>query len=206
MVLEARKTAARGESIVKEVLAATLVELGRVGYRALRIEDVAVRANVHKTTVYRRWPTKEGLVRETMATTMEERIPMPNTGSLRGDLLHVATQLVAFFTSANGEALVRMMMSERSDDELRAIVDSLRSAKDAVPRQILERAVARGELGGDVDGELLMTTLVGSLHHSIFARCQNPPRVRVEALVDLLLYGATARPPTPSAAAVEERG
>lgn len=189
---EAKKPTTRGEPVVREVLAATLEELGRVGYRALRIEDVAVRANVHKTTIYRRWPTKEELVRETMRTTLEERIPAPNTGSLRGDLLQVATQMVAFFTSVSGEALVRMMMTERAEDELRKIVDSLRTAKEAVPRQIFERAKARGELRDDVDGDLLMTTLVGSLHHSIFALCRTPSGARVAALVELLLHGAAA--------------
>jgi AcrR family transcriptional regulator len=192
---EVKKTASRGEPVVKEVLAATLEEIGRVGYRALRIEDVAARANVHKTTVYRRWPTKQDLVRETMLATIEEQIPPPNTGSLRGDLLQVANQMVGFFTSVNGEALVRMMMTERAEDDLRKITDSLRSAKEAVPRQIVDQATLRGELREGVDFDMLMTTMVGSLHHSIFAMSRKPSKAGVEALVDLLLYGAAVRGP-----------
>jgi AcrR family transcriptional regulator len=35
---------------------ATAEELSRVGYAAMRVEDVAARSGVHKTTIYRRWP------------------------------------------------------------------------------------------------------------------------------------------------------
>jgi AcrR family transcriptional regulator len=187
-----KKVATRGEPVVKDVLSATLAELGHVGYHALRIEDVAVRANVHKTTIYRRWPTKEELVRECLHDAFTENLQMPDTGSLRGDLLVVATQLLEFFSSANGQALVRMMMSESAEGELRKIVDSLRDAKERAPRQMIERAIARGQLPDGFDGELLMTTLVGSLHHAVFARCLAPSQVHVGPLVDLLLYGAVA--------------
>ena len=57
----------RGEPVVQRVLDATIAEMARVGYRALRIEDVAARAGVNKTTVYRRWPEKGALLREALA-------------------------------------------------------------------------------------------------------------------------------------------
>jgi AcrR family transcriptional regulator len=188
-----KTTASRGEPVVQHVLEATMQELGRVGYRALRIEDVAARANVHKTTIYRRFPTKEDLVHAALQATFEESIPPPNTGSLRGDLLTVARSMLEFSVSPNGHALVRMMMTEGAEDGLRSIVDRLRTAKERGPEQIVERARARGELRDGLDGELLLTTLIGSLHHAIFVRCRPPQAVNVEALVDLLLYGATPR-------------
>ena len=65
------------------VLSAVLQELSRVGYRGLRIEDVALRAGVNKTTVYRRWPTKIELVRAALVCDSTCRIPHPDTGTLR---------------------------------------------------------------------------------------------------------------------------
>jgi AcrR family transcriptional regulator len=186
----AKKTAARGEPIVKDVLAATLEELGRVGYRALRIEDVAARANVHKTTIYRRWPEKADLVRETLQTMFDERTSAPDTGSLRGDLLEIGNQVLTLASSGYGQALIRMAMTEGASGDLREIVDSVRSRKDAMRRKILDRARARGELRPEVDGELLMTTLVGSIHHSIFAMGCAPSAIDVTALVELLVFGA----------------
>ncbi len=189
-ITPAKKTAARGEPIVKDVLAATLEELGRVGYHALRIDDVAARANVHKTTIYRRWPEKVDLVRDTLLSTFEDSFTPPDTGSLRGDLLAIARQVLALSTTGYGQALIRLAMTERTNGDLRNIVDSLRSAKEATRRQILDRARARGELRPDVDGELLMSTMVGSIHHSIFSIGRAPRELALEPLVDLLLHGA----------------
>ena len=63
MTARAKQRVVRGAPIVRRTLAAAVDELGRVGYVDLRVEDVARRAKVNKTTVYRRWPTKEDLVR-----------------------------------------------------------------------------------------------------------------------------------------------
>ena len=52
------RTGGRSERVVRDVLRAAIEELSTNGYSALRVEDVAARAGVNKTTVYRRWPTK----------------------------------------------------------------------------------------------------------------------------------------------------
>src|SRR5262245_40170336 len=92
---EGRGPLVRGEAVVRGVLTAALEELGQTGYGALRIEDVAARAGVNKTTVYRRWPTKEDLVRAALLAMTVDKFVVPNTGSLRGDLLEMARRMVA---------------------------------------------------------------------------------------------------------------
>jgi AcrR family transcriptional regulator len=70
----ARKQIRRNELVAK-VFQATLAEVGRVGVEHLSIEEVAERADVNKTTIYRRWPTPEGLahhVREAVAAGLAE--------------------------------------------------------------------------------------------------------------------------------------
>src|SRR3984885_1261290 len=84
----------RSARVVAEVLRATAEELARVGYAALRMEDVARAAGVNKTTVYRRWPTKMRLVAEAMRHERERRSVAPDTGSLREDLRVMLTALV----------------------------------------------------------------------------------------------------------------
>lgn len=59
-----------------DVLAATLDALAVVGYPSLRLEDVATRAGVHKTTVYRHWPTKAELVTDALLDRSQQRIPV----------------------------------------------------------------------------------------------------------------------------------
>src|SRR5689334_5086908 len=77
----------RSERVVRDVLTAAVAELARVGYVALRVEDVAAGAGVNKTTVYRRWPTKAALVTAALRTTDEPELP--ETGALRQDLFEL---------------------------------------------------------------------------------------------------------------------
>ena len=58
----------RAARVVSDVLIATAEELTRVGYAAFRVEDVAARSGVNKTTIYRRWPTKPELVTAAVRT------------------------------------------------------------------------------------------------------------------------------------------
>jgi AcrR family transcriptional regulator len=193
-----RARAHRGELVIKDVVDAARYELARVGYRALRIEDVAVRAKVNKTTIYRRWPTKLDLVRDTINSMFEVDLPEPNTGSLREDLLVMARAMIEFLRSADGQVLVRMIMAEGADKDLREIADAVRAEKDAQVEVIITRAKARGELRMNLSAELVISSLVGSLHHRIFALCVEPNVIPVEEHVDLLLYGAVPRAPAGS--------
>ena len=184
-----RTRAHRGEPVIKDVVDATRGELARVGYRALRIEDVAVRARVNKTTIYRRWPTKVELVRDTICSMFDVDLPEPDTGSLRGDLVIVARAMLEFLLSDNGQVLIRMMMAEGTDKELQQIVDAARAAKSSGIELVLERARERGELRMNLSTELIISSLVGGLHHRMFALSIEPSAIRVEEHVDVLLYG-----------------
>ena len=52
----------RSARVVADVLRTTLEIIGEHGFAGLRVEDVAARAGVNKTTIYRRWPTRGDLV------------------------------------------------------------------------------------------------------------------------------------------------
>src|SRR6266511_5046821 len=83
----ARRPGGRSARVRSDAIAATLAELAERGYAALSLESIARRAGVHKTTLYRRWGTREELVLEAMLARAGEHISVPDTGSLRGDLL-----------------------------------------------------------------------------------------------------------------------
>ncbi|MFO0587719.1 MAG: TetR/AcrR family transcriptional regulator [Polyangiaceae bacterium] len=182
----------RGDAIVTRVLDATLQELSQSGYRALRVEDVAARARVNKTTVYRRWPTKADLVRDTLVRKANFAFVLPQTGSIRGDLLGAAKVFVKYATDPIGRSLVRMFAAESSDPEVIAIARSLRERDETGPRRIIEAAIARGELAPGLDHSLILHAMVGALHHRLFF-VQGPlDDGFLEGLVDLLLRGALA--------------
>lgn len=200
----------RGESVVQNVLGATLSELSRVGYATLRIEDVAQRAVVNKTTIYRRWPTKPDLVRAALLSLSESMVeqPIPDTGSVRADLLELIRRTEAFTRTAVGRAIVRLISAESPRSELGRIAESARQRHDAAPLAILKRAQRRGELRKDLDTELLFEVLRSTCAQQMLQKGRLG-RAFVGQLVDLLLRGGLAasppsRPPSRAVARVKK--
>jgi AcrR family transcriptional regulator len=183
----------RGEPVVQRVLLATLEELARVGYRALRFEDVAARAEVNKTTVYRRWPEKGALVREALGTIAADLIVAPETGALRSDLLALGRRSAELTSSPQGQSIVRMMVAEGSDPEVADLKRALRCKHQAVPMAVMASAEARGELAPGVDHVLLFEAFMGAIHHKIFFMNEEVTDAFLERLVDMLLMGALKR-------------
>jgi len=182
----------RGEPVVRGVLDATVEELAAVGYGALRIEDVAARAGVNKTTIYRRWPTKQDLVRAALQSVTVERVITPNTGSLRGDMLETGRHIASQMSSPGGRCFRRLLVTEERDPDLMAIAGSLREAFQAAPRPIIEAARARGELAQGIDALQLFPVLAGAVQHRLFLEHEDVDDGFLERLVDLLLVGALA--------------
>lgn len=182
----------RGEPIVHGVLAATLEQLGRVGWQALRIDDVATQAGVNKTTVYRRWPTKGELVRAAFASVTTDRFPHPDTGALRGDLLTVARCLRDMSCDEQMRGIFFQVFAEGPGSELLQIVRGIKDEAAVVRREIMGRAEARGELPPGVDAELLFETMVSSVHRKLFVEQEALADADLEGIVDMLLYGVVA--------------
>lgn len=183
----------RGEAVVRKVLVATLSELARGGYHGLRFEDVATRAGVANTTVYRRWSTKQALVRDALLSITTETFSTPDTGSLRGDLLAVARRNVALAAKPEHQGVFRIFAAEGEDAELMAIVQSLRRAFESVPREVLAAAEARGEIAPGVEPSLLFEVLGAALHWWVLFERAPVDDAALERVIDLLLHGALAR-------------
>jgi AcrR family transcriptional regulator len=184
---------ARGAPVVSEVLKATLAELSRVGYAALRVEDVAARAEVNKTTVYRRWPTKPDLVRATLESIVGEKPKVPDTGSLRKDLVALGVAMNGFARSARGNGITKLLVAEGPDSEIFKIAYSIHLKHQHLARPILERAVLRGELASIAAGEIVIEALDAVIGHRCFIERLGIQKREIERLVDLLVNGAGPR-------------
>ncbi|WP_437483038.1 TetR/AcrR family transcriptional regulator [Sorangium sp. So ce1014] len=184
-----RRALVRGEPVVRGILAAALEELASAGYRALRIEDVATRAGVNKTTVYRRWPTKEDLVRAALLSITDEKIIPPNTGSIRGDLIALGRAIIEIQTSALGQSLFHVCLAEGLDSELMTIARSLRAVQEGGIRAIVESAVARGELAPSDEPMLPCELLAAYLKHKMMADRACVDEAQLARVVDVILLG-----------------
>lgn len=180
----------RSERVVREVLAATATELARAGYAALRIEDVAERAGVNKTTIYRRWPTKAALVAATLRSINDADELVPDTGSLRADLLALLRAIVLRAASPERQGITRVIMAELSHPEVEAIARALREERQTQWIDVIARAAKRGELPPRTDHRLMAEVIVGTVHGRLFRLPAPVDEAFLAAVVDLVLAGA----------------
>jgi type 1 glutamine amidotransferase len=87
-------------------------ELAERGYPAVSFETVARRAGVHKTTLYRRWTRPEGLLLEAALEFSGNSVPLPDSGSLRDDLLLLARHMAESLNSPGPQAMLRAVVTE----------------------------------------------------------------------------------------------
>jgi AcrR family transcriptional regulator len=137
------------------------------GLAEMTIEAVAERAGVGKASIYRRWPSKGALAFDAVVDTILATEPTPDTGSLEGDLAHVAKSWVRLANIRRaGRTLAHFIAEVQSDPDLAVawrerFVSRIRKER----RPIIERAIARGDIPAGSDPELIMDLLYGPLYH-----------------------------------------
>lgn len=143
------------------ILEATGKLLSSEGYLGLTVSKVAARARASKSTIYRRWPSKEHLV---MAAFDRWPAMVPrDRGDLLSDLVDLYQQyLRVHYRTALG-AIVPTLVAERvSNPELSVLFDSLMSRRLDPTRVIVRRAIERGELPADTDLELAVEAVTAA--------------------------------------------
>ena len=130
------------------------------------MEGIAARAGVGKQTIYRWWPAKADVVFDTLLDLAQERIAVPDEGSLAADL---SAFLTATFRRRSQRPILVGLMAQALLDPVFATAfrDRFLFSRRAALRGILERAVARGEIGEDLDVELLVDVVYGVLWYRL---------------------------------------
>jgi AcrR family transcriptional regulator len=156
-----KRTGGRSARVRQAVLDAALALLLERGYDGLSVAEVARVAEVAETTVYRRWPTKAELVTAAIGELAANENPLPDTGSLRGDLTTLLTQIVDLLRRPEIERLARASVAVTGDDsgqaQARTAFYRMRTAGSA---QVAVRAIERGELPAATDPEAVIEHLV----------------------------------------------
>jgi AcrR family transcriptional regulator len=185
-----RRPGGRSARVRRSILTATVDTLADRGYAGLSVEEVATRAGVHKTTIYRRWPDVGALVVEALLERQQKTVPIPNTGELRGDLLALLDAVVANLTSSDGRALLRAAQ-DSGPPELESLVHQFWHARFALARQIFERAADRGEIPAGLDHDLMIELAVAPLFFRQLVTREPLSRAFRARLVDALVDKAT---------------
>ena len=155
----------RDPKVDRAILQATLRVLTDQGYAGMSIEQVAAEAGVGKTAIYRRYSSKEELAASAVGSIRAEWGPPPDTGSARNDMVEMLVLAQAGF--AGGPVfpmLGALLVEERRNPALFELFREriLRPQREDAMKA-LQRGVERGEIRADVDLEVAILAMVGSL-------------------------------------------
>ncbi|MGH3876170.1 MAG: TetR/AcrR family transcriptional regulator [Actinophytocola sp.] len=189
-----RRPGGRSARVREAAIAATLAELADLGYSSLSLEGVARRAGVHKTTLYRRWGSREELVLEAMLERAGEHITVPDTGSLREDLVELARTAAANAASPEVAAMARAVAAEAPhDSRLAAANHRFWSARLALDGTIVERAAARGDVAPETNPRAVIEAVLGPIHLRLLLTGEPVDETFLDAVVDVVVNGAARR-------------
>jgi AcrR family transcriptional regulator len=181
----------------KAILDATLELLAEEGFQGLSIEAVAARAGVGKTTIYRRWSSKEELVIDAISE-VQVNLSMVETGNFRNDLMALFKTAYQGMTANPflGQLVGKIIGEYQNNPEIfQVFLKQL-----IIPRfqhfyDLVEQAKAREEIRKDIDPALVMDLVAGSLYfHWIVTRyvvpaSSTPPDEWVEQMIDAVMHG-----------------
>jgi len=152
----------RDDSRDEAILDAVLDVLADHGYSALTMDGVAGRARAGKATIYRRWHGKADLVVDAMSRLGLRRLEVPDTGSVRGDLLGFGTSLAAVLSGRLGRVATAVVGElPRSADLAGAFRRSFWAILRSDLEEILRRGVDRGEVAPGAPLDLLGGVIAG---------------------------------------------
>lgn len=179
----------RAERVREQVLDATVELVAAVGVERLSIDEVANRSGVAKSTIYRHFPSKQVLVVEAVHACTS--IPMvTDSGSLREDLISCFSGMTkASYEGRLGDMMMSLMDAAQRDPELNRLVRAQTDQKRRFATEVLERAIARGEVPADLDVDLTVTLLSGPLVYTKLVRRMPLTNELIADVVDSVLAG-----------------
>ncbi|MBD0424277.1 TetR/AcrR family transcriptional regulator [Streptomyces sp. NPDC052309] len=179
------------------ILAATREALVDLGWSKLTLGDVAMRAGVAKTTLYRRWSGKNELVVDAVAELFDQ-LRLPDRGTLAADIEGVVLQFAAILARPEAKSGLMAVVAESTrDDALRERIRA--SIVDRQKRLVVEgraRAQARGELPPETDpaeaartADLIFDVVAGAVVHRTLVSAEPADEEWVRGFTRVLLHG-----------------
>ncbi|WP_058046330.1 TetR/AcrR family transcriptional regulator [Streptomyces roseifaciens] len=185
----------------RAILEATRAALVELGWGKLTMGDVAARAGVAKTTLYRRWANKNELVVDAVAALFDEQLELPDLGSLQADIEGVVLRFAALLERPETKTALMAVVAESTRDD--ALRERIRDAiVDRQKRLVLlgrERAQARGELPYEEDpsaaartADLIFDVIAGAVVHRTLVSAERVDPEWARGFAVLLLGGLRA--------------
>ncbi len=178
-------TRRRGAPLENALLEAAWTELQSVGYAKLTMERVADRAQTSRAVIYRRWPNRHALVIAALRHRQPAAGRIPDTGSLREDVLTIMRAAARRITEIGPATVAGLLNDLTADDTSDMIVDQLARGGSAVMKQALAHAAARGEARDDVPDRVARLPL-DLIRHELILTHRPPSGAALEEIVDVI--------------------
>jgi AcrR family transcriptional regulator len=188
----------RGEELENAIMDAAWAQLLEAGYPAFTFEAVAARAGTSRPVLYRRWSRREDLLIAVLRKYwFSQPIAIPDTGSLRDDM-------IGFLHNADaGRSQIMTLLSVQLMDYFRDTGTSFSELRDVLRgrnrpngmQQIIDRAVARGELPSGLPDRVVNLPFDLMRHDMFMTMRQIPDRTRIDIVDQIWIpllrqYGA----------------
>lgn len=181
-----------------DLLEAAILVLAETGYDRMTMDMVAAKAKAGKATMYRRWPSKPDLVLEAIAHMKRDQVDLaslPDTGTLRGDLLALVKPKSVEESELKMKALSGLSSMLAQHQELADATNAvIVEPWTAVNRVLIQRAVDRGEVSADIDIETLAQVIPSmSAYRTVILR-KTVDQQFLTAMIDNVLLPALMNP------------
>ncbi len=187
----------RGDVLRDAVFVAALAEISEFGVRGASMDRIAKRAGTGKAALYRRWPNVRALALDVFISTLEAALPpsLPDTGSLRDDMVESLTSFTAELDSGLGIVLRELISEAAHDPSLSAEFQT----RFGLPKQVeligaLQRAMARGEIPTQPIDPYVMQLPAALVVHQLVLTGTVPGHAEVEHIVDALVLPLLRQP------------
>lgn len=183
----------RNTEAKNSILNASYDLLLEMGFGAVTVEKIAEQAQVSKATIYKWWPNKAAVVMDGYLFAATARLPVPDSGSVKEDLVIHAGNLAMFLSSREGKVITELIGQGQFDPGL---AEAYRSRFFGPRRQeawqLLERGVARGELKQELDIWSSIDLIYGPIFYRLLLTGDALNEESVRNLVLLALEGIQA--------------
>ncbi|MDX6228576.1 MAG: hypothetical protein QOI76_1966 [Frankiales bacterium] len=171
------------------ILEATRELLSESGVRHLTVEKVAARSGVAKTTIYRRWRSKDELALAVLIDFVQSIVPVPRGEGARSELVALLKGAVNSLGSTIMGRVMQGLVSElaTNEDLSRAFRERVVALRVGEVRKIVQRGIERGELRPDTDVDLLHELLFGPVYYRLFLSGGALDRKLAARIVDAVL-------------------
>jgi AcrR family transcriptional regulator len=182
------------------VLTAATGLLAERGYAGFSIDAIVQRTGIARTTIYRHWPSRYSLLTAAI-TQLEDGGPLPDTGSVRQDLLlFFAGRVQTAHDRQWQRCMPALVQAAALHPELAEIITTLTARYLSQITTLLQRGCGRGELRRDISLDLTASALVGPFVFRQLLLRKTPTTAQVTAVLDMLLHGISTvgEPPAPA--------